>query len=276
MIVGASKVVRDITEHERQEHALREANAALAQSNDDLQYFAYAASHDLHEPLRTVRLYSEMLKRELSGKLGPLGELYIARAIGGACHMEQLLKDLQTYVMASTASPEPTEEVDAGEILDQVLLSLESALKESAAFISRTTLPRVRMHFFQLEQLFQNLIGNAILYRSSERPRIRVAAERQINEWVFSVQDNGIGIDAQDKDQIFGVFKRLQGSDAYRGTGLGLAICKRIVERAGGRIWVDSEIGRGSTFHFTIPAGGPILVTTARGTDTTRGQFTVE
>jgi PAS domain S-box-containing protein len=253
VIVGASKVGRDITERRRQEQALREANEALTQSNADLQHFAYSASHDLQEPLRMVSTYSEMLKKKFGDKLGPSGEEYIGYAIQGALRMEQLLKDLRSYTQASSSGQEPTEDIDAGRTLDKALANLEAAIKDSGANISHTALPLVRMHEFPLEQLFQNLIGNAIRYRGGETPRIHVAAERQGNEWLFSVQDNGIGIDSQYKEQVFGIFKRLHSAAEYPGTGMGLAICQRIVQRAGGRIWVESELGRGSTFFFTIP-----------------------
>jgi light-regulated signal transduction histidine kinase (bacteriophytochrome) len=148
---------------------------------------------------------------------------------------------------------EATEDIDAGAILDKALLSLGAAIKQSGALVTRADLPSVRVHEFQLEQIFQNLIGNAIRYRASAPPRIHVAAVQQGSAWLFSVQDNGIGIDPQYKEQIFGIFKRLHNTSEYPGTGMGLAICERIVQRTGGRIWVESEAGRGSTFYFTIP-----------------------
>jgi light-regulated signal transduction histidine kinase (bacteriophytochrome) len=169
--------------------------------------------------------------------------------------MEQLLRDLRAYTLASTGGQDPSEDIEAGQSLDKALAALESAIKESGTCITRTVLPRIRFHDFQLEQVFQNLIGNSIRYRSTEKPRSHVAAERRGEEWLFSVQDNGIGIDPQYKEQVFEIFKRLHSAAAYPGTGMGLAICQRIVERAGGRIWVESELGRGSTFFFTIPRG---------------------
>src|ERR1700730_4772805 len=252
-VIGASKVARDITERRQQEEALRNANAALTRSNADLQHFAYSASHDLQEPLRMVAAYSELLKRKFGGKLGRRGDEFINDTIQGALRMEQLLKDLRSYAQASTMEQETTEDIDAGEILDRALVSLQAAVKDSGASISRTALPRVRMHEFQLQQLFQNLIGNSIRYRSGDPPRIHIAAERRGKEWLFSIQDNGIGIDPQYKEQIFGLFKRLHSTAEYPGTGMGLAICQRVIERAGGRIWVESEPGQGSTFFFTVP-----------------------
>jgi PAS domain S-box-containing protein len=252
VVIGASKIARDITEREDQERALREANEALSRSNADLQQFAYSASHDLQEPLRMVSTYSEMLKKKFGDKLGPDGLEYIGYTLQGALRMEQLLKDLRAYTLATTLSQEAEEDVDAGEILDKALASLVASIMDSGASITRTSMPRVRLHEFHLEQIFQNLIGNAIRYRGSAPPQILVSAIQQGQEWLFSVQDNGIGIAPQYKEQVFDLFKRLHSFAQYPGTGMGLAICKRIVERAGGRIWVDSEPGRGSTFFFTL------------------------
>jgi PAS domain S-box-containing protein len=253
-VVGASKVARDITERRRQEEALQVANSELTRSNADLQQFAYSASHDLQEPLRMVATYSELLKREFGGQLGANGEEYIGYTIQGALRMEQLLRDLRAYMMASSADQEPTEYVEADQILDKALTALEPVIKESGAAITRTALPRVHMHAFQLEQVFQNLIGNAIRYRSDEQPRIHIAAVGRDKDWLFSVEDNGIGIDPQYKEQVFEIFKRLHSAAAYPGTGMGLAICQRTIERAGGKIWVESELGGGSTFFFTVPS----------------------
>ena len=252
-IIGASKVARDITLREQQEAALRETNAALLRSNSDLQQFAYSASHDLKEPLRMVAAYVEMLKRKFGGALGPSGDEYIRYTVEGTSRMEQLLADLVAYTHASTLGEEPKEDIDAQKILKAALGNIEAAIQESGALITHTELPRVRMHEFQLQQVFQNLIANSIRYRSSETPRIHVAAERRGKEWLFSVQDNGIGIDRQYKEQIFGIFKRLHSAAEYPGTGMGLAICERLIQRAGGTIWVESELGRGSTFFFTVP-----------------------
>lgn len=253
-IVGASKVARDITEREVHERALEQANAVLRQANADLQQFAYSASHDLQEPLRMVSTYSELLKREYGSKLGPAADEYIGYTLQGALRMDQLLQDLRAYTLASTLEPVPAEDVDAGAMFDKALGNLTASINDSGASVTRSGLPHVRLHEFEMEQLFQNLIGNAIRYRSEAPPQIHVAARRQGSGWIFSVQDNGIGIDPRYKEQIFGLFKRLHSVAAYPGTGMGLAICKRIVERTGGRIWVESEPGAGSTFFFTLPA----------------------
>jgi PAS domain S-box-containing protein len=256
-VIGASKVARDVTERVAQEKALREANAALRRANADLQQFAYSASHDLQEPLRMVAAYSQLLQKKFGDSLGETAHDYIRHTVEGAARMETLLADLRTYTQVSTAEHEPTEDIDAGEVLNKALANLEVAIKESGASVSSGALPQVCMYEFQLQQLFQNLIGNAIRYRSSEPPRIHVAATREGNEWLISVQDNGIGIAPEFKEQIFGIFKRLHSSAQYPGTGMGLAICQRIVERGGGRIWVEPGPGRGSTFFFTVPIREP-------------------
>jgi PAS domain S-box-containing protein len=236
----------DIDEQKRNEEDLRRANR-------DLEQFAHSASHDLQEPLRMVSAYGELLKREFGSRLGATADEYIGYMIDGALRMEQLLKDLRAYTLASTSGQKPAGDTDAGASLDKALANLEAGIRESGASITRSHLPSVSLHDFQLEQLFQNLVGNAIRYKSCDPPQIHIAAARRGEEWLFSVQDNGIGIDSQYKEQIFELFQRLHSIAEYPGTGMGLAICQRIVERAGGRLWVESEPGRGSTFFFTVP-----------------------
>jgi PAS domain S-box-containing protein len=252
-IIGASKIARDITERERHRQALEAANARLTESNLDLQQFAYTASHDLREPLRMVSMYGAMLERKFGGQLGDTGDEYIRYIVDGAERMQKLIDDLLAFTRISVLDQIKPEEIHANLGLDTALKNLEAAIRESAACITWTDLPSVRVHPFQLEQLFQNLIANAIQYRSEEPPRIHVTAERSGDRQLFSVQDNGIGIDAQYQEQIFGMFKRLHASADYPGTGMGLAICERIIQRTGGRIWVESQRGRGSTFFFTLP-----------------------
>jgi hypothetical protein len=253
-IVGASKIARDITASVRQEQALKEANTALEQANADLQQFAYSASHDLQEPLRMVTVYSQLLKETFADKLGAAGDEYIGHAVQGAARMETLLRDLRTYMQVSTANQDALEEIDAGEVLKKTLLNLEVAIKESGAAIEIAELPRLRLHEFELEQLFQNLVGNSIRYRADVPPRIQIAAILKDGAWLFSIRDNGIGIEPRFTEQVFGIFKRLHSGGQYPGTGMGLAICQRIVERRGGKIWVESEPGQGSTFYFSVPA----------------------
>ena len=246
-IVGASKVVRDITAWKQQEAALTHANA-------DLQQFAYAASHDLQEPLRTVTAYTQLLELNLSEQIGDRGREFVRYIVEASTRMHNLLHDLRIYLQISTAGHEPPEETDAGEMVEKALQNLEASITESGASVTFAGLPRVRMPAFELEHVFQNLIGNAIRYRSSAPPRVNIAASRRGEDWVFSVQDNGIGIAPQFQKQIFDIFRRLHSQSEYPGTGMGLAICQRSLERHGGKIWVESEPDKGSTFYFMIPA----------------------
>jgi PAS domain S-box-containing protein len=245
-VVGASKIARDITESKRVEAELRRANYALEQ-------FAFSASHDLQEPLRAVKIYSELLLKDHASKLDEEALGFLGYLRDGAMRMERLVCDLLAY----TQVPEfqkSSELADAKELLATALQSLENSLAESDARISTDVLPSVRMHPAHLQQLFQNLIGNAIKYRRrGKQPAVRITADRQVGQWVFAVSDNGIGIASEYKENIFGLFKRLHSDAEYSGTGLGLAICKRIVEQYNGRIWVESEPGQGSVFRFTVP-----------------------
>ena len=237
----------------RQQKALEEANAALQWANADLQQFAYSASHDLQEPLRMVIAFSELLRNSFGSSLGSAGAEYVGHIIEGAKRLDNLLRDLRSYTLASAADSPPPDEIDAGEVLHKTLSNLEASIRESGASITSAALPKVRMHSFQLEQVLQNLIANAIRYRSDQPPCIQISAQPHGREWLFSIQDNGIGIEPEFREQIFGIFKRLHSSAEYPGTGMGLAICQRIIERSGGRIWVESQVGRGSTFFFTVP-----------------------
>ena len=253
-IVGASKVARDVTARVRQEQELQRANRALERANADLQHFAWSASHDLQEPLRMVSIYSELLRRKFSEQLGAAGEEYIGYTVLGAKRMENLLRNLRTYTHVSTLAQAPADEVDTDAIFSRTLQNLAVAIEANEAKIECGALPKVRIYEFQLEQIFLNLIANAIRYRTDAPPEIAVSAERQGGDWVFSVRDNGIGIEPKFHEQIFEVFKRLHGAAEYSGTGMGLAICQRAIERAGGRIWVESSPNEGSTFFFTVPA----------------------
>jgi PAS domain S-box-containing protein len=245
---------QEIAERKRAQAELARTIEELRRSSADLEQFAYSASHDLQEPLRMVSIYTQMLQRKCGGQLGANNE-YLEHVVAGATRMERLLTDLRAFIQASTPDTGAAPDADACEALHQALATLTATIESSGASVTHGPLPSVRMHQFQLEQLFQNLIGNAIRYSGPETPRILVTAEQCGDQWKFSVQDNGIGIEPQYQEHIFGMFKRLHHWNSYPGTGMGLAICKRIVERAGGRIWVESQLGQGSTFSFTVPAG---------------------
>jgi len=252
-IIGASKIARDVTERERTAQALRATNAALSRANADLEQVAYSASHDLQEPLRIVAVYSEMLKKKYGGRLDRQADEYIGYTVDGARRMQQLLRDLLACLRATDGGDAQVVRVDASEAIGHAIANLHAAIEESGASITYTGLPRVMVDPVHLQQIFQNLIGNAIKYRSNERPCISVKATRRNKEWLFAVKDNGIGIQEEHADQIFGVFKRLHPSGPHTGTGIGLAICERLVRRYGGSIWVESSPGRGATFFFTMP-----------------------
>ena len=233
--------------------ALLESNEALRKSNEDLNQFAYAASHDLQEPLRLVALYSQILQRKYIDRRDPQADQYISYVISGAHRMETLLRDLLDYSQVGSSPGEgPAGPVVCSEALRKALLNLQASIDQNQAVVTFNGLPTVQAHEIRLVQLLQNLVGNAVKYRSSEPPKIHVNAQRRPGNWLFSVQDNGIGIKAEYALQVFGIFKRLHGS-SYPGTGIGLAICERIVKSYGGQIWVESAPGKGSTFYFTLP-----------------------
>lgn len=226
--------------------------AALARSNADLQQFAHVASHDLQEPLRMVASYTQLLAKRYRGKLDSDADEFIGYAVDGASRMQRLINDLLAYSRV-TAQSQGYEPVDCNELLEEVLSNLQVAVEESRAFVTHDPLPTVMADGRQLGQLFQNLIGNGLKFCGEEPPMVHVSAERHPNEWLFSVRDNGIGVDPQYAERIFVIFQRLHTRAEYSGTGIGLAICKKIMERHGGRIWVASPTGRGATFYFTLP-----------------------
>ncbi len=235
----------DITERKRAEEELKRSNAELEQ-------FAYVASHDLQEPLRAVAGMVQLLQQRYQGQLDERANLYIAHAVEGATRMQTLINDLLAFSRVDTRG-RPFAPVNVAAALRPALANLAVAVRESRATITHDELPTVLADSGQLTQLFQNLIGNALKFRGDQPPAIHVGAERLADAWRFSVRDNGIGIEPQYAERIFVVFQRLHTRRAYPGTGIGLAICKKIVERHGGRIWVESEPGRGATFLFTIP-----------------------
>ncbi len=250
---------RDITEVKRAEEALRKVAADLARSNEDLEQFAYVASHDLQEPLRAVSGYLQLLQRRYHDRIDQDANEFIQFAVDGATRMQQLIRDLLSYSRVGTHGRQ-LERTDCNEALRIALANLAMAIGESGAIVTHEPLPAVWADGRQLTQLFQNLIGNAIKFCGSGPPRIAIAVRPSGDEWQFVVRDNGIGMESRFFDRIFEVFQRLHGREEYSGTGIGLSICKRIVERHGGRIWVESEPGRGSSFYFTLPGGPNELV----------------
>jgi light-regulated signal transduction histidine kinase (bacteriophytochrome) len=234
----------DITEQLDIERELRLANA-------DLEQFAYSASHDLQEPLRGVSIYSELLVARHSDQLDDEAREFLKYLRNGALRMEMLVRDLLAYTQVRQVDA-PVEKTDANAALKAVLSDLAPPIAQSGAQITSNMLPLLPVHGSHLEQLFRNLIGNALKYSGGERPIVHVEARQQNRCWLFSVKDNGIGIDFQYKEKIFGLFKRLHTSEEYPGTGIGLAICQRIVEQYHGRIWVESRPGEGSAFYFTL------------------------
>ncbi len=264
--VLAARLQRDIQEkerkqaeeelqkaHNRLETKVKERTAKLEHTNAELEQFAYVASHDLQEPLRNVRSYTELLAERYQGRLDAKADKFIGYIVDGASRMQRLVSDLLSYSRVGEAdlSPELTNVADA---MGQVLGDMEALIQENDALVTCDPLPTIIANNLQISQLLLNLIGNAIKFRSENPPRIHVSAEQKDKEWVFSVSDNGIGIEPQYAERIFTVFQRLHTRETYPGTGIGLAICRKIVERHGGRIWMESEIGKGTTFFFTIPA----------------------
>ncbi|MGB9939098.1 AAA family ATPase [Methanosarcina sp.] len=251
-VIGIFAAARDITELKKTEIILKLKLGELARSNAELEQFAYVASHDLQEPLRMITSYLQLLQRKYQGELDDKADKYINFAVDGASRMQSLINDLLEFSRVTTKARE-FEPVECELILDRVLSDLEISIKENKAIISYDPLPEVIADNTQLAQVFQNLISNAIKFRSKELPEIYISAEKKEDQWLFSVSDNGIGIDPKYSDRIFEVFKRLHKREEYPGTGIGLSICKKIVERHGGNIWVESEPGKGSTFYFTLP-----------------------
>jgi len=229
----------------------------LARSNAELQSFAYVASHDLQEPLRMVASYLQLLERRYKGKLDDDADDFINFAVDGATRMQRLINDLLTYSRVSTRGKE-FERTDCEMVFEHILSNLEIAIEESGAVVTHDPLPTVMADYIQICQLLQNFISNAIKFQNEKPPRVHISAEQKKGEWVFSIRDNGIGIDPEYAERIFIIFQRLHDREEYPGTGIGLAVCKRIVERHGGSIWLESQPGDGATFYFSIPMIGDI------------------
>lgn len=250
-IIGGIELVKDITERKQSEIEREEISRKLVDSNHDLQHFAYIASHDLQEPLRTITSFIQLLAKRYRGKLDKDADEFIGFITDGAQRMQRLINDLLTYSRVESKG-KPFAPSNCGDVLGQVLANLRQAIEESGAAITFDQLPVVYGDEMQMAQLFQNLIGNAIKFRGSAPPLIHVGVVDRQGEWEISVSDNGIGIEPKNFERVFEIFHRLHSREKYAGTGIGLAVCKKIVERHGGRIWVDSEPGEGAAFYFTI------------------------
>jgi PAS domain S-box-containing protein len=250
--ISMTAAIRDITERKLVAQQLAEKMAELRQSNEALEQFAHIASHDLQEPLRMVASYTQLLAKRYTGRLDADADEFIHFAVDGTQRMKRLIEDLLLYSRAGRGGPAATE-VRGEDAVQEAVGNLRAAIGDSGAQVTCEALPVVSVVELHLVQIFQNLIGNAIKYRGDRVPRIHIAAREGESEWVFSVADNGIGIEPKYFDRVFVIFQRLHGRGEYEGTGIGLAICKRILHQQGGRIWVESEPGVGSTFYFALP-----------------------
>ncbi|MGD0361940.1 MAG: ATP-binding protein [Bryobacteraceae bacterium] len=259
-----TSAIRDISERKRTDEQIRQLNAnleervlerteALLRSNEELQQFAYVASHDLQEPLRTVSIYAQLLAKRYRGQLQGDADQFITFIVESAERMERLIHDLLDFSQVEARGADFFTKLGCDTVLDDAIRNLRSLIEESRAVVTRDPLPLVTGDAVQLTRLFQNLLVNSIKYRAEEAPHIHIAAEAGSGEWRFSVRDNGIGIEPQYAEKVFGIFKCLQPRDRSSGNGMGLAICRKIVSRHEGRIWVESELGKGATFYFTLP-----------------------
>ena len=243
---------RDITEQKKAEEVLKLKLEELARSNEELEQFAYVSSHDLQEPLRMITSYLQLLQRRYQGNLDDKADKYIHFAVDGASRMQNLINDLLEYSRVTRRTREP-KTTNCEFILNQALSGLKVVIKENKATISHDPLPEIMADSTQLVQVFQNLILNGIKFQGEEAPKIHISAEKKANEWVFSVRITELGLIRNIQKESLRFLKDFHTREEYSGTGIGLAICKRIVERHGGRIWVESELGKGSTFYFTLP-----------------------
>ncbi|MFW6127398.1 MAG: sensor histidine kinase [Thermodesulfobacteriota bacterium] len=252
LALANQELKRKVEERQRAEELLRQKAQELARSNADLEQFAYLVSHDLQEPLHVASGFLQLLARRYRSQLDDKGQEFIDCTLDSLSRMEQLIKDILDFSRVTTRGKEFAP-VDANAVLEQVIKDFSLTIKEKRARITHDALPKVMADQSQLARVFQNLIGNALKFSGDQPPRVHVGARSTDGEWLFWVQDQGIGIDPRHCEGIFLMFQRLHSREEYPGTGIGLAICKKIVERHGGRIWVESEPGRGSTFYFTIP-----------------------
>ena len=253
ILLGGLFIIRRLTRGMRE--LAREAARAeeLERSNRELEEFAYIASHDLQAPLRRITGFAQLLGKRYAGKLGADADDYIGRITGGTHRMQSLIQDLLTYSRAGSRQLEPAP-TDLDRLLRDVVADLDAAIKEAGGKVIAGPLPSMTVDAGLVSRLLQNLISNAVKFHGASPPVVRVSATRTAGEWVFAVADNGIGIPPQFKGEIFKMFRRLHPSSAYPGTGIGLAVSRKIVERHGGRIWIESEPGKGSTFYFTLGA----------------------
>jgi light-regulated signal transduction histidine kinase (bacteriophytochrome) len=256
-------IFNDITRFKDTENKLKEYQHSLekqvvvrtkelAKSNADLEHFAYVASHDLREPLRMITSFLQLLERRYKDQLDTDANEFIGFAVDGAKRLDAMIKDLLAYSKVSSEEREFSL-IKLENILEETLINLKVQIDENNAIITDDPLPTVNRNNKLLVQLFQNLIGNAIKYRSHDKPQIHISSKEEINQYIFSVKDNGIGIDSEHQNRIFTIFQRLHRNDEYEGTGIGLVIAQKIIQELGGAIWVESELGKGSTFYFTIP-----------------------
>ncbi|MCC6864996.1 MAG: PAS domain S-box protein [Ignavibacteria bacterium] len=252
IVTSVSAISRDITFKKQVEEELRRYAEELALSNEELYVFSYAASHDLQEPLRSIQNFLETLNKKYKKRLGHELEEQIASADDGVTRMYRLITDFLMYSRVGTERA-VKEEVDCNQALNDAKANLEVAIRESKAEINQFTLPKIFGNFIQITQVFQNLIANAIKYQGENTPQLNISAEKKDNMWLFAVKDNGIGIEQWFSERIFIVFQKLHDHRKYPGSGIGLALCKRVIEKHGGKIWFESEVGKGTTFFFTLP-----------------------
>lgn len=241
-----------LSDRKKKEELLNQQTKELVRSNAELEQFAAVASHDLQSPLRVITSFLQLLEQRSKGKLNPEEINFIAHAVSATDRMRRLITDLLEYAHVGKKEKD-FKPLDCNKVLNTTLFNLAVLIEENNAKVTSTQLPMVMAIESELIRLFQNLIGNAIKYKSENNPEIHISAQRNRGEWLFSMRDNGIGIDSEHFDRIFQIFQRLHAEEKYSGTGIGLAICKKIVEFHGGQIWVESERGKGSAFYFTIP-----------------------